>query len=140
MIDEPSRVAARWDELQAELALRPAAYVPRWRRRAFAEIMDQLGGQARLLLSRVAKPSRHFGPVAHVEIDSASLEFFSQDLDGLSAEITGVAGDPELAELKQMVDVRGHIRRALDDLEEPVEEDQTGSPEEKPKSEREEEA
>jgi len=56
------------------------------------------------------------------------------DLDGLSAEITDIAGDSEVAELKQMVDVRGHIRRALDDLEESVEDDQSDSPEEKPQS------
>jgi len=50
------------------------------------------------------------------------------DLDGLSAEITGIAGDSEVAELKQMVDVRGHIRRALDDLEEPIMDDEAGPP------------
>ena len=42
------------------------------------------------------------------------------DLDGIAAEIADVGGDSEVAELKQMVDVRGHIRRALDDLEEPT--------------------
>lgn len=57
------------------------------------------------------------------------------DLDGLTAEITDIAGDSEVAELKQMVDVRGHIRRALDDLEEPIEDEQSESPEEKPQSE-----
>jgi Tat protein translocase TatB subunit len=51
------------------------------------------------------------------------------DLGGLSAEITDIAGNSEVAELKQMVDVRGHIRRALDDLEEPITDDQTGPPE-----------
>ena len=50
------------------------------------------------------------------------------DLDGLSAEITDIAGDSEVAELKQMVDVRGHIRRALDDLEEPITDDDAGPP------------
>ena len=50
------------------------------------------------------------------------------DLDGLAAEITDVGGDSEVAELKQMVDVRGHIRRALDDLEEPVTDDEADSP------------
>ena len=50
------------------------------------------------------------------------------DLDGLSAEIADIAGDSEIAELKQMVDVRGHIRRALDDLEEPIMDDEAGSP------------
>ena len=50
------------------------------------------------------------------------------DLDGLAAEITDVGGDSEVAELKQMVDVRGHIRRALDDLEEPVTDDEADPP------------
>jgi Tat protein translocase TatB subunit len=50
------------------------------------------------------------------------------DLDGISADIADVAGDSEIAELKQMVDVRGHIRRALDDLEEPVTEDEADPP------------
>lgn len=61
------------------------------------------------------------------------------DLEGLSSEITGIAGDSEVAELKQMVDVRGHIRRALDDLEEPVLDDEAGpageaAPGDKPQS------
>jgi Tat protein translocase TatB subunit len=47
------------------------------------------------------------------------------DLDGLTSEITDITADSEVAELKQMVDVRGHIRRALDDLEEPVLDEQT---------------
>ena len=50
------------------------------------------------------------------------------DLDGMAAEITDVGGDSEIAELKQMVDVRGHIRRALDDLEEPTTDDEGDKP------------
>jgi sec-independent protein translocase protein TatA len=50
------------------------------------------------------------------------------NLDGLSSEITDIADDPEVAELKQLVDVRGHIRRALDDLEEPDVDDEDSPP------------
>ena len=54
------------------------------------------------------------------------------DLDSVAAEITDVGGDPEISELKQMVDVRGHIRRALDDLDEPLIEDDANPPGDKP--------
>lgn len=54
------------------------------------------------------------------------------DLDGLAAEITDVGGDSEVAELKQMVDVRGHIRKALDDLDEPLTEDDAKPPGDEP--------
>lgn len=54
------------------------------------------------------------------------------DLEGMTAEITDVGGDSEIAELKQMVDVRGHIRKALDDLDEPLVEDDAGPPGDKP--------
>lgn len=54
------------------------------------------------------------------------------DLDGLAAEITDVGGDSEVAELKQMVDVRGHIRKALDDLDEPLIEDDAKPPGDEP--------
>jgi Tat protein translocase TatB subunit len=57
------------------------------------------------------------------------------DLDGLAAEITDIGGDSEIAELKQMVDVRGHIRRALDDLDEPLTEDDAKPPGDKPQGE-----
>jgi len=45
------------------------------------------------------------------------------DLESMAAEITDVGGDSEIDELKQMVDVRGHIRKALDDLDEPLTDD-----------------
>ncbi len=49
------------------------------------------------------------------------------DLEGLTSEITDVSTDAEVAELKQMVDIRGDIRRALDDLDEPVRDEATGA-------------
>jgi Tat protein translocase TatB subunit len=54
------------------------------------------------------------------------------DLDSMAAEIADVDGDSEIAELKQMVDVRGHIRRALDDLDEPLTDDDAGPPGDEP--------
>lgn len=54
------------------------------------------------------------------------------DLDSITAEITDMGGDSEIAELKQMVDVRGHVRRALDDLDEPLADDDAGTPGDKP--------
>ena len=54
------------------------------------------------------------------------------DLEGMAAEITDVGGDSEIAELKQMVDVRGHIRKALDDLDEPLVDDDAEPPGDKP--------
>jgi len=55
------------------------------------------------------------------------------DLEGMAAEITDVGSDSEIAELKQMVDVRGHVRKALDDLDEPLVDDDAGPPGEEPK-------
>jgi Tat protein translocase TatB subunit len=54
------------------------------------------------------------------------------DLEGMTAEITDIGGDSEIAELKQMVDVRGHIRKALDDLDEPLTDDEAGPPGDEP--------
>jgi len=54
------------------------------------------------------------------------------DLDSVAAEITDMDGDSEIAELKQMVDVRGHIRKALDDLDEPLTDDDAETPGDKP--------
>jgi len=54
------------------------------------------------------------------------------DLDSMTSEITDIGGDSEIAELKQMVDVRGHIRKALDDLDEPLVDDDAGPPGDEP--------
>jgi Tat protein translocase TatB subunit len=49
------------------------------------------------------------------------------DLEGLTSEITDISADADVAELKQMVDIRGDVRRALDDLDGPVRDEEAGS-------------
>lgn len=55
------------------------------------------------------------------------------DLEGIRQDLTSFEEDAGIDELRRMVDVRGEIRRALDDLDDPI--DLPGSQETRPAGE-----